>query len=328
MEELTKKTQLKATRKVLHEMNESQKIISDWNASWRETCHNAYNEVLGKYLSNDVKALQKQYKDTYDLDDIIHNVPRVGEPLKKETLTYENADTIDKYECEFGEIHWDLNTNKNRHSFIFDNKGNISYSKNCKKYPNQNHPINTKYDAKYNVLSNNFDLDVLYDLYAEKYTLPEKYTHAVNISLNDNILKLTYNTVEIFFNLRTGKKVIKFNTYENKNRKVNGIYRFETYDGINIDAAFYSRKGNKIDLASNCEVLEKAIKVLFALLNKKDFDPAYSNISDIFDQTEEYLINLFSSLENTIPLVGMSERLNNCSNSIKQLNGIVRNLQK
>lgn len=317
MEELTKKTQLKAVKKVLNEMVENQKIISDWTDSWTESYHNAYSPK--HCFTNEVMTLQKEYNGVYNLEDIIHKVSRVGEPLKKETLKFKDPFLSTELECEFGKVQRDLDTNKNHHTFTFKNNGEISYSKTGRKRLTQSHPTKTECGTSYNVLSNDFLLKMLYTRYVHSTILHS----VVDISLDNHILKLNYHLVDISFNLKTGKRTIDFKTYENEGRKVNGVYRFETYDKENIDATFYSRKGHKIDLTADYELLEKAIQILSSLLEQQNV-----NISDLFDQTEEYLINLFSNLENTIPLVGMSERLNNCSNSIKQLKGIVRNLQK
>ena len=194
------------------------------------------------------------------------------------------------------------------------------------------------------------------------------------LSLKDNILIEKFNDIEITRNLSTGKKVVRIikkrdrtmpnyssvvfeaalnpdnslefgnitiNTYK-ANGKVNGTYRFDASRKKGICANFYSRKGVKIDLINNPDLLNTANALLLPTpSNQNSGDIIVSNFVnaiqnaiaknssekvisfDDFDfnieaiqESETKIIEIVKCIKGELPLFGLVERINNCLNLI------------
>lgn len=225
---------------------------------------------------------------------------RIGEPLRKVVLV---GDFNDEYECEFGKIAWEgMCSKKAIRSFSFANDGEISFTKTDKiksatrrKNTGKDH-IYTSYEATYNVLADDFHIDVTVDrVTGEKYS--RRYRDYISFSrLGDMVVK-RFNDIYIYQDLNTNRKMIRIEkgyhkksksnnssvsfeaeldtfdafqrgsidikTYKG-NGKVNGTYRFDVSREKGARANFYSRKGVKVDLIHHLELLKKANLLLSA----------------------------------------------------------------
>lgn len=321
MENLEKETQIIAVEKVLEEMKKVEEFVTTWRAFWWEQCSNAYSEKLSHnemYVS--LSDLENKYQAHYSLLDVCNPGLRIGEPLRKAVLEDEEGN---KYECEFGRIDWtNMNSNKSERSFSFKNNGDISFSKEDKKKQTIQHPRHISYTANYNVLSNNFtidmELDGLIQDWRGKY---EKKCDYITISFNENFLTEKVNDIEIIHDLNTDMKSVKIvKEYDKRNRKnnvsigfevilnsddtlekgaatinthkrngkINGTYRFDVSRKKGIRANFYSRKGVKIDLTENPSLLGTANHLLLAESSSKDSSDII--ISDFTDSSQKAIV--------------------------------------
>ena len=280
------------------------------------------------------------------------------------------------FECEFGRIDWyAMHSNKATRYFSFNNNGIIQFSKSTKtgKGPTLKHPNRISYDTSFNVLSNDFDISITLNQLTGDLGKKYKYDYLL-LSLKDNILIEKFNDIEIIRNLSTGKKVVRIikkrvrtmpnyssvvfeaalnpdnslefgnvtiNTYKS-NGKVNETYRFDASRKKGICANFYSRKGIKIDLINNPDLLNTANALLLPTpSNQNSGDIIVSNFVnatqnaiaknssekvisfDNFDfnieaiqQAETKIIEIVKCIKGELPLFGLVERINNCLNLI------------
>lgn len=367
MENLDKETQIIAVEKVLEEMQRIEEFVTCWKAVWWEQCLDAYCKDLYHTGPAVVQDLERKYHDYYKLSNVYNLKLRIGEPLRKVVLEDNDGK---KYKCEFGRIDWTgMNSQKSKRFFSFKNNGEIYFSKDAKRALTKQHPKHTSYDATFNVLSNDFNINFTLEEFISRHDWNK--TDFVSITLCQNILTKKFNDIEIMEDLNTGMKLVKIvkkydkhnkknnasitfeatlnpddslkvgaiviNTHR-KNGKVNGTYRFDASRKKGIRANFYSRKGVKIDLATNPMLLGTANNLLLpAPNNQTSGNVIVSNFAnstqnaiakklsqrvisfDSFDfnmetvkQTDLMVIEMVKNIKGELPIPGLVERIDNC----------------
>ena len=316
-----KEIQLIAVEKVLKEM------LRGWNASWYEQCADAYSSDLCCMGESDILDFQEKYHDHYVLQDVKPLENRIGEPLRKVVLV---GDFNDEYECEFGKIAWEgMCSKKAIRSFCFSNDGKITFTKDDKKKEEKREnrklkdDIYTSYDATYNVLSDDFNLNVTVDrVVTEKYS--RRFRDYIEFSRCGDIVIKRLNDIYIYQDLKTNDKIIKiekgyrrrnksfnssvsfeavfdsFDTFQKGaveiktykgNGKVNGTYRFDVNRQKGARAKFYSRKGVKIDLVQHPEILTKVKHLLSKNSSSSTGDMIISSFADTTQQAVAQSLN-------------------------------------
>ena len=352
-----KEIQLIAVEKVLKEMLMAEEYVRGWNASWYEQCADAYSSDLCCMGESDILDFQEKYHDHYVLQDVKSLENRIGEPLRKVVLV---GDFNDEYECEFGKIAWEgMCSKKAIRSFSFANDGEISFTKTDKiksatrrKNTGKDH-IYTSYEATYNVLADDFHIDVTVDrVTGEKYS--RRYRDYISFSrLRDMVVK-RFNDIYIYQDLNTNRKMIRIEkgyhrksksnnssvsfeaeldtfdafqrgavdikTYKG-NGKVNGTYRFDVSREKGARANFYSRKGVKVDLIYHPELLKKAN----LLLSAKSPSTGDMVISNFADSTQQAVAN---SLDNRVISFDATDfTMDAVSNANKRVVDTIKNIQ-
>ena len=370
MENLDKETQMIAVKKVLEEMKMAEDFINNWKVAWWETYENAvlpheYFEWM--FLMEDARKLDKE---AIKIDENTATEDYRGIPLKHITIG-------GKYSCDVSSIIWSgILTKQSTRDIEFHNTGNISLKKFPNKAPTKTHQKTISYEALYNVLSNDFNIN---------FTLKEsilgnawKKIDFMSINLCQNILTEKINDIEITKDLNTGMKLVRIvKKYDKRNRqsnasiafeatlnpddslemgavainthksngKVNGTYRFDVSRKKGVRANFYSRKGVKVDLATNPMLLETANNLLLpAPSNQNSGDIIVSNFTNStqnaitknlservisFDssdfnmetvkQAETKIIEMLKTIKGELPLTGLVERIDNCLELINKV---------
>lgn len=288
MEKISEELQIYAVEKVLEEMKKVEEFVSNWNASWYEQLLNAHCLPLHYEIGEeDVRKLEQRYGFRYKLANAFYSAESIGVPLVKETLIGNNSLTGERnipFECEFGRVEWhSMFSNKSSRYFSFTNDGEICFSKDVKRRQTIQHPKQVSYETSYNVLSNDFTIDIKVDELTQDWMNEYKYEY-LTFSLKGNILTKKFNNIEIIQDLSTGVKIVRIEKKYNKmskennasvlfeavlnpddnlemgavvinthkgNGKVNGTFRFDVSKTKGVRANFYSRKGVKIDLTTN-----------------------------------------------------------------------------
>jgi len=307
MENLNKETQIIAVEKVLEEMQKAEEYVKSWNACWYERLLDAHCLPLHYEIGEaDVWNIERKYESRYQLANAYYSGNSIGIPLAKETLVGDNTFTGERninFECEFGRIDWyGMASHKSKRFFSFHNNGEIYFSKEVKKNQTPQHPRHTSYNATFNVLSNDFTVNIMLDELTQDWRNKYKYDH-ITISLCGNILTKKFNDIEIIGDLNTGMKLVRIvKKYDKGNRensasiafeshlnpddslemgaiainthksngKVNGTYRFDVSRKKGIRANFYSRKGVKVDLTTDPMLLGTANHLLLSALNNQN----------------------------------------------------------
>lgn len=323
---LDSKMQLMALEKVLEEMSMAEEYAATWKASWYEQCLDAYSDDLYGISEMDLEEFQKMYHNHYLLEGVMPLEERIGEPLRKVTLL---GDYGEKYHCEFAKIVWEgMCSKKAIRSFSFANDGEISFTKTDKiksdkrrKNTGKDH-IYTSYEATYNVLADDFRLDVTVDrVTGEKYS--RRYRDSISFSRLGDVVVKRFNDIYIYQDLNTNRKMIRIEkgyhrksksnnssvsfeaeldtfdafqrgavdikTYKG-NGKVNGTYRFDVSREKGARANFYSRKGVKVDLIYHPELLKKA-NLLLSAKSPSTGDMVISNFADSTQQAVADALN-------------------------------------
>ena len=305
METLDKETQLVAVEKVLEEMRKAEEYVKGWNATWWEQLQDAYCLPLHYEIGEmDVREMEDRYRGRYRLPNAFYSGESIGVPLVKETLVGNNTlrgERNKEFECEFGRVDWyGMVSHNSKRVFSFHNDGEIYFSKEGIRRRTKKHPRRTSYEATFNVLSDDFHLDITLGELTEYCTFQYHY---ITISLCGNILTKKWNDIEVTEDLSTGMKSVKIEKkYDERNcqnnasiafeavlnpdnslemgavaisthkanGKVNGTYRFDVSRKKGIRANFYSRKGIKVDLTTNPMLLETANGLLLPTPNHQD----------------------------------------------------------
>src|SRR5699024_851725 len=140
-----------------------------------EQCLDAYSDDLYGMNEMDFEEFKKMYHTHYLLEKVRPLEKRIGEPLRKVTLI---GDDGEKYHCEFAKVVWEgMCSKKAIRSFSFANDGEISFTKTDKiksatrrKNTGKDH-IYTSYEATYNVLADDFHIDITVDrITGERYS--------------------------------------------------------------------------------------------------------------------------------------------------------------
>lgn len=305
MENLTKEEQIIAVEKVLEEMKYAEEYVKSWNVSWYEQLLDAHCLPLHYEIGEaDVRDMESKYGSRYKLSNAYYSGESIGVPLAIETLIGDN--TLDnernvEFECEFGRIDWyGMTTHKSNRKFSFNNNGDITFSKDVKSILTKQNPKQISYDTIFNVLTNDFSVNITISRLTQDWREPYQYDH-LTISLNGNVITKRFNDIEIVQDLNTGIKLVRvvkkydkrdrnsnasvvfeaalnpddtlemgavaINTYKG-NGKVNGTYRFDVSRQKGVRANFYSRKGVKVDLTTNPMLLGTANTLLSPSSNK------------------------------------------------------------
>ena len=276
---------------------------------------------------------------------------RIGEPLRKVVLV---GDFNDEYECEFGKIAWEgMCSKKAIRSFSFANDGEISFTKTDKiksdkrrKNTGKDH-IYTSYETSYNVLTDDFRLDVTVDrVTGEKYS--RRYRDYISFSRLGDVVVKRFNDIYIYQDLNTNRKMIRIEKGYHKKSKsnnssisfeaeldtfdafqrgavdiktYNGTYRFDVSREKGARANFYSRKGVKVDLIHHPELLKKAN----LLLSAKSPSTGDMVISKFADSTQQAVAN---SLGNRVISFDATDfTMDAVSNADKRVVGTIKNIQ-
>ena len=348
---LDSKMQLMALEKVLEEMSMAEEYAATWKASWYEQCLDAYSDDLYGMSEMDLEEFQKMYHNHYLLEKVRPFEKRIGEPLRKVTL---QGDYGEKYHCEFAKIVWEgMCSKKAIRSFSFANDGEIFFTKTDKiksdkrrKNTGKDH-IYTSYEASYNVLTDNFRLDVTVDRdTGEKYS--RRYRDSISFSRLGDVVVKRFNDIYIYQDLNTNRKMIRIEKGYHRKRKsnnssisfeaeldtfdafqrgavdiktYNGIYRFDVSREKGARANFYSRKGVKVDLIYHPELLKKAN----LLLSAKSPSTGDMVISNFADSTQQAVAN---SLGNRVISFDATDfTMDAVSNANKRVVDTIKNIQ-
>ena len=340
-----------ALEKVLEEMSMAEEYAATWKASWYEQCLDAYSDDLYGMSEMDLEEFQKMYHNHYLLEKVRPLEKRIGEPLRKVTLT---GDDGEKYRCEFAKIVWEgMCSKKAIRSFSFANDGEISFTKTDKiksatrrKNTGKDH-IYTSYEATYNVLADDFHIDVTVDrVTGEKYS--RRYRDSISFSRLGDVVVKRFNDIYIYQDLNTNRKMIRIEKGYHRKRKsnnssisfeaeldtfdafqrgavdiktYNGIYRFDVSREKGARANFYSRKGVKVDLIHHLELLKKAN----LLLSAKSPSTGDMVISKFADSTQQAVAN---SLGNRVISFDATDfTMDAVSNADKRVVGTIKNIQ-
>ena len=318
--------QLIALEKVFEEMSRVEEYVGEWKASWYEQYLDVYSDDLYGMRDADLLDFQESYHNHYLLEGVRPLEQRNGEALRKVTLI---GDYGEEYNCEFAKVVWEgMCSKKAIRSFSFANDGKISFTKTDKiksntrrKESGKNH-IYTSYEATYNVLSDDFCLDVTVDrVTGEKYS--RRYRDYISFSRLGDVVVKRFNDIYIYQNLNTNRKMIRIEKEYHKksksnnssvsfeaeldtidafqrgavdiktykgNGKVNGTYRFDVSREKGARANFYSRKGIKVDLIRHPEILAKA-NLLLSAKSPSTGDMVISKFADSTQQAVADALN-------------------------------------
>ena len=318
--------QLIALEKVFEEMSRVEEYVGEWKASWYEQYLDVYSDDLYGMRDADLLDFQESYHNHYLLEGVRPLEQRNGEALRKVTLI---GDYGEKYHCEFAKVVWEgMCSKKAIRSFSFANDGEISFTKtdkiksNTRRKNTGKDSIYTSYEATYNVLSDDFRLDITVDrITGERYS--KRYRDYMSFSrLGDMVVK-RFNDIYIYHGLNTNRKMIRIEKKYNKknksynsavtfeavldtfdafqrgavdiktykgNGKVNGTYRFDVSREKGARANFYSRKGIKVDLIHHPEILAEANHLL-STRSSSTSDMVISNFADSTQQAVADTLN-------------------------------------
>ena len=322
MEKISEELQILAVEKILEEMKKAEEFVSNWNASWYEQLLNAHCLPLHYEIGEaDVRDMEQRYGSRYKLANAFYSAESIGVPLVKETLIGNNSLTGERnipFECEFGRVEWhSMYSNKSSRYFSFTNDGEICFSKDVKKRKTIQHPKQISYETSYNVLSNDFTINIRVDELTQDWMNEYKYEY-LTLSLQGNILTKKFNDIEIIQDLNTGVKIVRIEKKYNKmskennasvlfeavlnpddnlemgavvinthkgNGKVNGTFRFDVSRTKGVRANFYSRKGVKVDLTTNPMLLGTANTLLLPSSNNNTGDLIVSDFANSTQKT-------------------------------------------
>ena len=165
MEKLSEQEQIETVNRVLGEMKKAEKIVCNWNASWLEQLLDAYCiPMYGEISEYDVREVEKKYSPRYKLANAFYSEESTGVPLAVEILRVNDSLSAKRdiqITCKFGRINWHgMYSHKAERNFSFYNNGNIEFSNDVTKKLTKQHPEQISYKTMFNVLSNNFNIDI------------------------------------------------------------------------------------------------------------------------------------------------------------------------
>lgn len=347
MNKLSKEEQLIAVPKVLEEMQYAQNFLSSWNLGWWEQLSNAY--CLPIYESGnklDIMDMEAKYKPRYRLAEASFNNIGIGVPLCSETLIGNNSLNNKKdikYLVDFGNIKWfDINSKKAERTFTFSNTGDIHFVKKDNNKYSRKHPRRVSYNTQFNVLDDWFKINITISNLLPINDIIFNYNHIL-ISKDKTHILMSYNNVQILYDLITGTKTIKTeqtNTKGNKDAiisyelKLNangmletgnviikvkscsghaiGTYQFDVSSTKGIRAIFYSRNGKAHNLIENKDMLDSTIELLPSLKESRDASTVLINnlVSSVKDSINKHTINSANSISTNLDI--------NCINLVER----------
>ena len=349
--------QLIALEKVFEEMSRAEEYVGVWKASWYEQYLDVYSDDLYGMRDADLLDFQESYHNHYLLEGVRPLEQRNGETLRKVTLI---GDYGEEYNCEFAKVVWEgMCSKKAIRSFSFANDGEISFTKadkiksNTRRKKMEKDNVYTSYEATYNVLSDDFHLDITVDwITGERYC--KRYRDYISFSRLGDVVVKRFNDIYIYHDLNTNRKMIRIEKgYHRKNKsnnssvsfeaeldtidafqrgsvdiktykgngKVNGTYRFDVSREKGARANFYSRKGVKVDLIHHPELLKKAN----LLLSRQSPSTGDMVISKFADSTQQAVAN---SLGNRVISFDATDfTMDAVSNADKRVVSTIKNIQ-
>lgn len=339
MNKLSKEEQLIAVPKVLEEMQYAQNFLSSWNLGWWEQLSNAYCLPIYEEVDrSDVLDMERKYKPRYNLTNTCFNGKGIGVPLCSEVLTGNNSLMNKKdinYMIDFGEIIWyGINSKNSERKFIFSNDGDIHFFKNANNNYSKKHPRSISYNANFNVLRElvkiNINISSLLPVNDKTFS-----TNRISILANTTCIVLSYNNIQIIYDLVTNKKLIKtekFNSIKNKvvttsyelrlnqngdlevgnvvitdktaSGNVIGTYRFDASYIRGVRANYYSKNGKAYNLAENKDILNNAKCLLSTLSQTNDTSSILINnfVSSVEDSINNQTTDSINSINNNLDI--------------------------
>lgn len=352
MEQVSQELQMIVVEKVLEEMQNTEKNLMKWNAYWWESYDNIVvpTEYLYDYYDlNDARECGKFFGESTYVYNLRTDKP-LGIPLKRFVSN-------PVYNQDICTIKWSgIETNNSSRKIVFNNTGEITLEKHSKKNNTKKHPKTIEYEANYNVLSNNFSINInISDTLLSGYFKKYKYDK-LSINLNDGLLIRKYNDIEIVDDLNTGVKHIRIikkhdkknnadvtfeailnsensleagsiviNTHKG-NGKVNGTYRLDASRKKGVRANFYSRKGVKVDLTTNPMLLSNVNNLILPSakdesnnVNSDMIIPSFANSTQeaVAKKMSERIISFDSSDFNMDAVIKAEVQITNMIKSIK-----------
>ena len=358
MNKLSKEEQLIAVPKVLEEMQYAQNFLSSWNLGWWEQLGNAYCLPIYEEVDrSDVLDMERKYKPRYNLTNTCFNGKGIGVPLCSETLTGNNSLMNKKdinYMIDFGEIIWyGINSKNSERKFIFSNDGDIHFFKNANNNYSKKHPRSISYNAKFNVLREwvkiNIDISSLLPVNDKIFS-----TDRISILANTACIILSYNNIQIIYDLVTNKKIIKtekFNSIKNKmvstsyelrlnqngdleignvvisdktgSGNVIGTYRFDASFIRGVRANYYSKSGKTFNLAENKELLNNAKCLLPSLTQSSDISTVLINnfVSSVEDSINKQTTDSIKFINSNLDIASINLVERKIIDALKNIKG-------
>ena len=348
--------QIIAVKKVQEEMEMAEEYLKKWDASWCEQLLDAYCLPLHFEIGeSDVRDMEAKYKGRYKLANAFYQCKNIGIPLRVETIV--GLDTLHgiserAFNVHFGRVDWiSINSHKSTRRISFLNDGKIEFSKDIR--PGQSIIKKAKrigYYATFNVLSRNFDFSITSSSRDEEGNYPIKNRH-FDFVLRDNLLTESIDNIDIKRDLQSGARKVKIEKEYSRrglnnnissrfeaninsdnslktgtlfvfthkgNGKVNGTYCFNYNESRGSFISFISRKGQKINLAYNSELLNKVSQLMLRLLGNGGLD----------DQIIIYFVEAIRGASLIPPLPVACEQFNFDTGTINQVEGEVLDIVK
>lgn len=303
MKNLDNEMQNIAVQNVLKEMQEAEEILTNWGAFWWE----GYEDTV----------LPQEYFDRFHFDN-----EGLGEEAKKIQTSTDQYMGVplrhlmlsDTCGCDVSTIVWSgILTNNASRRIKFHNTGDITLEKDPNKRPTAKHPRTVSYDASYNVLTNDFKIDIALTGPSQSWRTDFEHDD-MSIALKGNLVIKKLNGMEIVQDLETGMKLVRItqkydkrhkenntsvffeaalnpddslekgsivlNTHKG-NGKINGTYRFSASRQNGVSAIFTSRKGVKFDLAADHMMLGVSTHLLLpAPINQTTGDKVIASFAN------------------------------------------------
>lgn len=99
-------------------------------------------------------------------------------------------------------------SHKAERNFSFYNNGNIEFSKSVTKKLTKQHPKKISYKTIFNVLSNNFNVDITVSQLIPQMRRTSK-DDTFTLSMQDNLIFIKFNDIQIIRDLNSSEKTIR-----------------------------------------------------------------------------------------------------------------------
>ena len=333
MENLTKEEQNLIIDKVMEEMEDVEKSLTNLGFSWVENCGGVRCDDLDILTFQQLHLLEKKYGNCYILSDHNNITKNDFLPLKKVELVDDYYGK--KYICEFEKIFWyGANTKRTKRNFEFYNNGNIYFGKDWIGSLTKRRPKGVSYNGSYNVLNSDYELEYFDENYSNNSS------NDITFIKRDETLYMSLNDINIRKHLDTKKMELKVLNTRKRGRyginsellicldEDNNIYQSELVtivdkereEGIkkyvlSVDEegleAYYIDDNNVTNLMENMDLLDLAFNLICGgsdvLIQKQKIISEYLN--NFLKTTKKY-----SYKENIMP-----SEFNNDNNSINEV---------